>query len=175
MACNFYDITIGALDLSDATGNSNPVLDNVVFVDYNDCDNINQDKQYDEARVYPNNICVTGTSTPVIYYYKNDVGLIGVDSTASIQGVCTVEVTPTPTMTNTPTNTKTPTPTPTNTKTPTPTPTNTPTQTKTPTNTPTQTQTPSSPPIICGLGLTTGTYYYTNCCNILQLILQLLL
>ena len=80
--------------------------------------------------------------------------------------------TPTPTPTPTPTNTKTPTPTPTktptqtptNTKTPTQTPTKTPTQT--PTNTKTPTQTPSSPPIICGLGLTTGTYYYTNCCNI---------
>jgi hypothetical protein len=166
MACNFYDITISALDLADATGNSDPLLDNVVFVDYNDCDGINQDKQYTISGIYVDDICVTGTSTPTIYYWKNNLASISSNSTAVIQGVCTVEVTPTPTPTNTPTNTKTPTPTPTNTKTPTPTPTNTPTQTKTPTNTPTQTQTPSSPPIICGLGLTTGTYYYTNCCNI---------
>ena len=105
MACNFYDITISALDLADATGNSNPLLDNVVFVDYNDCDDINQDKQYDTAGVYPNDICVTGTSIPVIYYYKNDVGSIATNSTAGIQGVCGVTPTPTPTKTPTPTPT----------------------------------------------------------------------
>jgi hypothetical protein len=31
--------------------------------------------------------------------------------------------------------------------------------------TPTQTQTPSTTPIICGSGVTTGAYYYTDCCG----------
>ena len=42
---------------------------------------------------------------------------------------------------------------------PTPTPTQTLTQTRTPT------QTPSTTPIICGSGVTTGAYYYTDCCG----------
>lgn len=41
----------------------------------------------------------------------------------------------------------------------------TPTPTSTSTQTPTQTQTPSSTPLICGSGVTTGTFYYTNCCG----------
>jgi hypothetical protein len=73
-------------------------------------------------------------------------------STISVDGVCSVTPTPTPTNTSTttptPTNTETSTPTPTNTETPTETPTNTPTNTGTPTNTPTptNTQTPSETP-----------------------------
>jgi len=51
----------------------------------------------------------------------------------------------------------------------TPTPTPTTTQTRTPNQTPTPTQTPSTTPIVCGLGTTTGSYYYTDCCgNLVQ-------
>jgi len=75
----------------------------------------------------------------------------------------------TPTNTNTPsvtpTNTQTPTNTPTNTQTPSPTPTKTTTPTQTPTNTKTPTQTPSGTPIVCGLGITKGQYYYLDCCK----------
>ena len=73
--------------------------------------------------------------------------------------------TPTPTPTPTPTETPTNTPTPTTTPTLSLTPTNTPTTTSTPTNTPTQTVTPSAAKVTCGYGLTTGTYYYTDCCG----------
>jgi len=41
----------------------------------------------------------------------------------------------------------------------------TPTQTQTLTQTRTPTQTPSTTPIICGSGVTTGNYYYTDCCG----------
>ena len=41
----------------------------------------------------------------------------------------------------------------------------TPTSTPTPTITPTRTQTPTPTQIICGYGLTTGDYYYTDCCG----------
>jgi len=40
-----------------------------------------------------------------------------------------------------------------------------PSPTPTPTITPTRTQTPSPTQIICGYGLTTGDYYYTDCCG----------
>lgn len=46
---------------------------------------------------------------------------------------------------------------------PTRTPNHTPTQTQTPTYTPSPT--PSTTPVICGSGVTTGTYYYTDCCG----------
>jgi hypothetical protein len=58
------------------------------------------------------------------------------------------------------------TPTPTISPTQTPTPTNTQTPTQTPTNT--ITPTPSTTPIICGSGVTTGTFhFYTDCCGYL--------
>jgi hypothetical protein len=67
-----------------------------------------------------------------------------------------------------PQSTSTPTPTPTITTTPTKTPT-TPTPTSTITTTPTNTRTPnptpSTTPIFCGEAVTTGNYYYTNCCG----------
>ena len=66
-----------------------------------------------------------------------------------------VAPTPTPTPTNTPTNTNTPTQTQTS----------TPTNTTTPTNTRTPNPTPSTTPIVCGSGVTTGNYYYTDCCG----------
>jgi len=73
--------------------------------------------------------------------------------------------TPTQTATQTPTVTPTPTQTPTQTATQTQTPSQTATQTQTPSQTATQTQTPSTTSIKCGLGVTTGSYYYTDCCG----------
>jgi len=145
MACNFYDITISQNDLNNATGNTNPSLDNVVFVAYNDCTDTSQDDPFYASGVNINAICASDFDgfTPYLYYYEND-GLTYVSSsTLSIQGVCSVGVTPTPSPT--PTNTATPTNTPTNTATPTNTPTNTETPTQTPTNTATPTVTPSEP------------------------------
>jgi hypothetical protein len=90
---------------------------------------------------------------------------------------CVTQPTPTETTTQTPTQTpsKTPTQTPTQTSTQTSTPSQTPTFTpspsSTPTNTPSNTQTPthtptpSTTPIGCGVGLTTGPYFYTDCCG----------
>ena len=76
-----------------------------------------------------------------------------------------ISVTPTPTPDSTPASTPASTPSVTPTQTPTQTPTNTSTPTQTPSYTPTQTTTPSASGIICGLGVTTGTYYYTDCCG----------
>ena len=63
------------------------------------------------------------------------------------------QVTSTPTPTTTPTSSAPITPTPTTTLT------TTPTQTRTPN------PTPSTTPISCGEAVTTGSYYYTDCCN----------
>ena len=64
--------------------------------------------------------------------------------------------------------TSTPTPTTTLTKTPSPTPSITASPTKTPTITPSPTVTPSATSIICGSGVTTGTYWFTDCCGNFQ-------
>jgi len=77
----------------------------------------------------------------------------------------TPEPTPGSTPSETPSSTPNVTPTQTPSKTPTQTPTNTITPTQTPSFTPTQTTTPSASGIICGYGVTTGTYYYTDCCG----------
>jgi hypothetical protein len=83
----------------------------------------------------------------------------------------TQTTTPTPTQTPTHTSTQTPTQTSTQTSTPSQTPTFTPSPSSTPTNTPSNTQTPtntptpSTTPIGCGVGLTTGPYFYTDCCG----------
>ena len=125
MACNYYDITITSLDLASATGNTDPSKNGVVFVAYQDCNNIGRDDQYTISGFNPNDICANNLQVPNFYYYQNDVSITSGTSSAAIQGVCTSE----------------PTPTPTNTGTPTPTPTLTPSQTQTPTQTPTPTQT----------------------------------
>jgi len=149
--CNYFDITISQTDLDDATGNTNPSENGVVFVSYFDCSNVTQDTPFNTAGVYTNAICESGEYTGAyLYYSKNDVFIYSVDSTLEIQGTCSIGVTPTPTptQTQTPTNTPTQTQTPTNTRTPTQTSTQTSTQTPTPTNTKTPTQTPTQTPTV---------------------------
>lgn len=60
------------------------------------------------------------------------------------------------------------TPTNTQTQTPSQSPTNTPTNSLTPTQTltPTLTKTPTTTPVVCGNGVTTGSYFYVDCCGI---------
>jgi hypothetical protein len=140
MACKFYDIYIDSLDLANATGNSNPLLDGVVFVSYTDCFGSPIVQGYTSSGTYVNDFCAENTIPISIYYYQNDLVLLSGSSFETEQGVC---VPPTPTPTVTPTNTQTPTVTPTNTQTPTVTPTNTQTPTVTPTNTQTPTVTPT--------------------------------
>lgn len=96
---------------------------------------------------------------------------VGVDISTvddSFCGGCIEGVTPTqtPTPSATPTQTPTQTLTSTPTKTPPPTPTLTRTPNSTPTQTPTNTQTPTTSAIICGSGVTTGSYFYVDCCGV---------
>ena len=161
MACNFYTLYIDQIDIDAATGNfSQP--NNTVFVNYTDCDGNPQTQSFSFAGTYTDVICVQELSFgPTVYYYQNDNPSLTLNSFASLQGPCSLEPTPTTTttLTATPTPTNTPTTTPTNTTTPTP----TETTTQTPTRTPDVT--PSTTPITCGEGVTTGGYYYTDCCG----------
>jgi hypothetical protein len=161
MACNFYTVYIDQIDINAATGNfSEP--NNTVFVNYTDCDGNPQTQSFSTAGFYTNVICVQELSIgPTVYYYQNNDILISFYSSASIQGPCSLEPTPTTTTTLT----ATPTQTSTTTLTATQTPTTTTTLTATPTNTRTPDPTPSTTPITCGEGVTTGGYYYTDCCG----------
>jgi len=179
-SCTYYDIIISSADLLDATGNS-LYPDNTVYVSYVDCNGISFDKSYTIAGTYTNDICVTGSSIPSVFYYKNDLQTLGLSQASNTLTDCcptpTPTETPTPTPTPTETETQTPTPTPTETETPTPTQTSSPTETETPTPTQTSTipETPTTTPTVtptitvisCGEGITTGPWSYFSCCGIL--------
>ena len=112
MACTSYSLTISQLDLDNATGNTPPNQDGVMYVTYYDC---NGDFVTDEygAGYFENAICNNDDVGFVsLYYYNNDSASVPTYSSANAgTGTCEVLPTPTPTPTFVP---PTPTPTPTN-------------------------------------------------------------
>ena len=52
MACFNYDINVQSTDLANATGNSNPALNGVLFVGYTDCSGNPGTEQYNTAGVF---------------------------------------------------------------------------------------------------------------------------
>lgn len=160
--CNLFLVDISSIDTDDATGNTggNAQYNGVVVWEYTDCTTGLLTQELLSPVTFQQCACGFGSS---LTYWKNNAESAAIASTASYLGTCGVSPTPTQTPTYTSTPTQTPSYTPT--KTPTQTPTNTSTPTQTPSFTPTQTTTPSASGIICGLGVTTGTYYYTDCCG----------
>ena len=102
MACYYYSLNISSSDLSDATGNSNPALNGVVFFEYTDCDGNPQSEQFASAGTFTSSGCVDDFFLYSFVYYKNDSQLVGISS-ANIDTPCGLS--PTPTLTNTPTPT----------------------------------------------------------------------
>ncbi len=161
--CHYVDVTIVQSELDSASGNTDPSLNGLVTVQYNQCSSPSPQttQDYTVSGTYLNDLCVLKSSiytgTNIIYYFQDDNLVVSSypysGSSVFDTGSCCVDPTPTPTptITQTPTPTVTETPTttpsvtPTNTETPTPTPTvtNTITQTVTPTNTETLTPTPT--------------------------------
>jgi hypothetical protein len=186
MACNYLEFDISSIDLADATGNSNvpPYVDGIVYGEYNDCSGNTVTQQYSSAGIFSATTCFDSLFFVNLYYYKNDAAYVGVSTFINTGEPCTTPSPtpdPTPNSTPDPTPNSTPDPTPNSTpastpgstpastpgSTPASTPGSTPASTPSVTSTPTQTQTttPSASGIICGLGITTGTYYYTDCCG----------
>lgn len=114
MACYYFSIDISAIDLADATGNSNPAYNGVLLFNYTDCDGNLQEEQFSSAGTYQSTGCVDDTEPYGLTYLKNNVLSLASFSTASPDVPC--GLTPTPTTTST----TTPTPTPTLTLTPRP-------------------------------------------------------
>jgi hypothetical protein len=110
MACYYYTVTVDDIDLLDATGNSNPAFNGVLFVDYTDCNGDPQTTSFSFAGVYTDIICVEESSFVSVYYYKNNSISIPSFSNATQSTSCSAPATPTPTPTFVP---PTPTPTPT--------------------------------------------------------------
>ena len=122
------------------------------YVNYLDCDGV--PRTFNNVPIGTGEpFCASETPTSSLGILVNEVNI-------EECGSCNTTPTPTPTPTNTPT--------PTITRTPTRTPVQTPTNTSTPTQTPTNTPTPSTTPIVCGSGVTTGIYWYTDCCGNFQ-------
>jgi hypothetical protein len=150
--CYYYNVEVVEDDLLDSD-------DGNFYVIYYDCSTGAQlTLVYSVAGTYTDALCNNSDVALVSYYIIKDgnqtVPSYGSQAVLTFTSCC-------PTQTPTPTQTQTPTQTPTQTSTQTP----TQTSTQTPTNTRTPNPTPSTTPIVCGIGVTTGNYYYTDCCG----------
>ena len=111
MACTSYSLTISQFDLDNATGNTPPNSDGVMYVTYYDCNGDFTTTVF-SAGYYPNAICNNDDVGFVsLYYYQNNNASLPVYSFVSAGTAdCELLPTPSPTPTYVP---PTPTPTPT--------------------------------------------------------------
>ena len=111
MACTSYSLSISQLDLDNATGNTPPNYDGVMYVTYYDC-NGDFTTTFLGAGYYENAICNNDDVgfVSLFYYQNNNASLPSYSSVNAGTGTCEVAPTPSPTPTYVP---PTPTPTPT--------------------------------------------------------------
>ncbi len=109
--CYTAEVYISPIDLLSASGNTNPSLDGLVQMGYNDCDGIFNTTNYSTSGYQYNQvICVTASTELAWFrYQENDVTVYTSLSTLDTSTYCCGSIPPTPTPT--PTNTVTPTPT----------------------------------------------------------------
>jgi hypothetical protein len=108
MACNYLGFNIDALDLADATGNSNiyPYIDGAAYGVYTDCSGNTLSEQYVSVGIYSAATCFDDFYLTTVVYYKNDAELLATYSSFINSGTsCLPAATPTPTITPTPTPT----------------------------------------------------------------------
>jgi len=89
--CTYYDVTIDMIDLGNATGNTDPSNDNVVYVSYDNCDGIGSTRRFTSSGTFTNEICVQYGSIPSIYYFTNDIQSTYVESYVSDTTNCCTE------------------------------------------------------------------------------------
>lgn len=171
-SCIEMQFIVDPNDVVNASGNTTPTLNGVVFWEYTDCNGVFVQQQYGSAGSHNECLC-TNIST---YYWQDDAQQ-GTTFSPSYVGPCGVTPTPTNTPSESPTNTPTPTntetttptntPTPSITSSPTETPTNTPTPsiTSSPTNTPTPSITSSQTPTPSITSSPGSVYQFQNCCD----------
>ena len=156
----YYTIEVSQVDLDDATGSG--ANNNRIRVRYYDDSNTLTTTYFTVAGTFVNEICVKGGTSVELLYYKNNIPVSMINSTATDTLTACGASAPTPTPTVAPTATPTPnptdTPTPTPTVAPTATPTPSPTDTPTPTPTVDVTSTPTPTPTSGGSGQ--GSWYF---------------
>lgn len=126
----YYTIEVSQVDLDDATGSG--ANNNRIRVRYYDDSNTLTTTYFTVAGTFVNEICVKGGTSVELLYYKNNIPVSMINSTATDTLTACGASAPTPTPTVAPT--ATPTPNPTDTPTPTPTVGATSTPTPTPTS-----------------------------------------
>ena len=85
--------TLSQLDLDDATGNTNPVNNNVISLIYLDCNGIFSVQNYTVAGtniIYPSGCTNDSLNILNFRYFKNDVEITSVVSTASLSSFCCI-------------------------------------------------------------------------------------
>jgi hypothetical protein len=115
--CHYVDVTIVQSELDSASGNTDPSLNGLVTVQYNQCSSPSPQttQDYTVSGTYLNDLCVLKSSiytgTNIIYYFQDDNLVVSSypysGSSVFDTGSCCVDPTPTPT----PTISQTPTPT----------------------------------------------------------------
>lgn len=80
--CDRYEIIVEQTDLDDATGNTDPALNNVVVFFFTECPGSPDTGTYNTAGTYYPSICVRSNSFPPprVRYYKNDLLSLGASS-----------------------------------------------------------------------------------------------
>ena len=111
MACTSYSLTISQLDLNNATGNTPPNIDGVMYVTYYDCNGDFTTTIFSEG-YYENAICNNDDDgfVSLYYYQNNNASLASYSFVSAGTAECELLPTPSPTPTYVP---PTPTPTPT--------------------------------------------------------------
>lgn len=71
MACTKYTFNITNGDLGNAVNNTPPFVNGAVYIDFTDCNSNSTTVNYYAAGSY--DICLEDTTTPVMYYYNNNV------------------------------------------------------------------------------------------------------
>ena len=86
LSCECYDfnVDIKQIDLDNASGNTDPLLDRTVFIEYAPCgSDIPTTVSYNVAGIFIKDICVFTPyiSNMIIYFYQNDIQIsVGLSS-----------------------------------------------------------------------------------------------
>ena len=99
MSCFLYNLNISQTDIESATGNTDvlEIYNNVVVVEYINCDGIPSEYIVGESGSFENLICVTDLSNPSISYYQNNIKAVALSSSVTTNNIgCSDEPDPDP-------------------------------------------------------------------------------
>lgn len=86
--CYYWGVSPNALDLADASSNTNTSLDGKIFVDWIDCNTTSPVITTPFATTTPNQILGCSCNIPYAYYYNNDVTYACTAGTIILNSLC---------------------------------------------------------------------------------------